>query len=77
MPFRKPVTVFIDFDMLDDYIKHVKEYQYYYENRHRSENFRAKAMECLQNMQTIRNSLGWNVLHELERLTGKHIPPEG
>ena len=76
MAFKKPVTVFVDFDMLDDYIKHVKEYHYYYANRHRSENFRAKAMEHLQNMQNIRNTLGLGVLWELERLTGKHIPSE-
>lgn len=76
MAFKKPVTVFVDLDILDDYIKEVKEYHYYYANRHRGENFRTKAMEHLQNLQTIRNSLGWDVLHTLERLTGKPIPSE-
>lgn len=76
MAFKKPVTVFVDLDILDDYIKHVKEYQYYFANRHISENFRTKAMEHLQSMQNIRNSLGLDVLWAMERLTGKHIPSE-
>ena len=76
MSFRKPITVFVDFDILDDYIKHVEKYNYYFANRHRSENFRIKAMEHLQYMQIIRNSLGRDVLWTIERLTGKHIPSE-
>lgn len=70
----KVVSVKVDKETLDEYIEHVKMYNYWYAKRHESEKCLNKAMEHSQKMNQIQWNLGLNVLMTLERVTGKSIP---
>lgn len=63
-------------EILDEYIEHIKSFNYFFANRHKSETYRNKAMEHHEKMRQIQSNLGWKVLLALERLTGKSIPVE-
>lgn len=76
MSFPVIITVNVNQEILDEYIEHVKSFNYYFAKRHESETNRNKALEHHEKMQTIQANLGWNVLVALERLTGKSIPVE-
>ena len=76
MSFPVIITVNVNQEILDEYIEHVKSFNYYFAKRHESETYRNKAMEHHKKMQQIRSNLGWNVLLALERLTRKSIPVE-
>ena len=70
------ITVNVDKEVLDEYIEHVRDFNYYFKKRHESNDFRCKAMEHHEKMMSIQQNLGWKVLIGLERLTGKSIPVE-
>lgn len=76
MSFPVIITVNVNQEILDEYIEHVKSFNYYFAKRHESEAYRNKAMEHHEKMQKIKSNLGWNFLVELERFTGKSIPVE-
>lgn len=76
MNFPVIITVNVNQEFLDEYIEHVKSFNYYFAKRHESETFRNKAMKHHKRMQQIQSNLGWNVLVALEKLTGKSIPVE-
>lgn len=76
MSFPVIITVNVNQEILDEYIEHVKSFNYYFAKRQESETYRNKAMEHHEKMQQIQSNLGWNVLVALERLTGKSIPVE-
>ncbi len=76
MSFPVIITVNVNQEILDEYIEHVKSFNYYFAKRHESETYRNKAMEHYEKMLQIRSNLGWNVLLALERLTRKSIPVE-
>lgn len=71
-----PVNITVNVEILDEYIEHVKSFNYYFPKRHVRESYRNKAMEHYEKMQQIRSDLGLNILIALERLTGKSIPAE-
>ena len=71
-----PVNITVNVEILDEYIEHVKSFNYYFPKRHVRESYRNKAMEHYEKMQQIKSNLGLNVLMVLERLTGKSIPAE-
>ena len=68
------ISVKVDKEILDEYIEHVKMYNYWYAKRHESEKYLKKAIEHQKMMNQIHWNLGNNVLRALERLTGKSIP---
>ena len=70
----KAISVKVNYEIIDEYIEHVKMYNYWYAKRHESEKYLKKAMEHHQKMNQILWNLGFNVLLTLERLTGKSIP---
>lgn len=70
----KAISVKVNTEIIDEYIEHVKDYNYYYAKRHESEKYLNKAMEQHQKMNQILWNLGLDVLFTLERLTGKSIP---
>lgn len=76
MSFPVNITVNVDQEILDEYIEHVKSFNYYFPKRHVRESYRNKAMEHQEKMQQIRSNLGLNILIALEKLTGKSIPVE-
>lgn len=76
MNFPVNITVKVNQEILDEYIEHVKSFNYYFAKRHESETYRNKAMEHHEKMQQIKSGLGWNFLVALERLMGKSIPVE-
>lgn len=76
MNFPVIIAVNVNQEILDEYIEHVKSFNYYFAKRHESEDYRNKAMEHHEKMQQIKSNLGWNVLVALERFTGKSIPVE-
>lgn len=76
MNFPVNITVKVNQEILDEYIEHVKSFNYYFAKRHESETYRNKAMEHHEKMQQIKSSLGCNLLAALERLMGKSIPVE-
>lgn len=76
MSFPVIITVNTNKEILDEYIEHVRNFNYYFAKRQESETYRRKAMEHHEKMQAIQSNLGWNVLVALERLTGKSIPVE-
>ena len=63
-------------EILDEYIEHIKSFNYFFAKRHQSDTYRNKAMEHHEKMRHIQPNLGWKVLVALERLTGKSIPVE-
>ena len=63
-------------EILDEYIEHIKSFNYFFAKRHKSETYLNKAMEHYEKMQQMKSNLGWNVLVGLERFTGKSIPVE-
>ena len=73
----KAISVKVNYEIIDEYIEHVKMYNYWYAKRHESEKYLKKAMEQHQKMNQILWNLGFNVLLTLERLTGKSIPIPG
>ena len=73
----KAISVKVNYENIDEYIEHVKMYNYWYAKRHESEKYLKKAMEQHQKMNQILWNLGFNVLLTLERLTGKSIPIPG
>ena len=68
------ISVKVDKEILDEYIEHVKMYNYWYAKRHESEKYLKKAMEHQKMMNQILWNIGLDVLLTLERLTGKSIP---
>ena len=70
----KAISVKVDKEILDEYIEHVKMYNYWYAKRHESEKYLKKAMEHQKMTNQIHWNLGNNVLRALERSTGKSIP---
>ena len=76
MSFPVIITVNVNQEILDEYIEHVKSFNYYYAKRHESLTYRNKALDHHEKMQQIQSNLGWNVLVGLERFTGKSIPVE-
>ena len=72
----KAISVKVNYEIIDEYIEHVKMYDYWYAKRHESETYRKKAWEHQKKMNQILTNLGFNVLLTLERLTGKSIPKE-
>ena len=73
---KNNITVNVNQEILDEYIEHIKSFNYYFAKRHKSETYRNKAMEHHEKMRQIQSNLGWKVLVALERLTGKSIPVE-
>ena len=76
MSFPVNITVNVDQEILDEYIEHVKIFNYYFAKRYVCESYRNKAMEHQEKMQQIRSNLGLNILLALEKLTGKYILAE-
>lgn len=76
MSYPVIMTVNVDAEVLDEYIEHVKQFNFYFNKRHECDSYRNKAMEHHEKMQTIQANLGWKVLMALERFTGKSIPVE-
>ena len=76
MSFPVIITVNVDPEILDEYIEHVKSFNYYFAKRYESETYRNKALDHHEKMQQIKSNLGWNVLVGLERFIGKSIPVE-
>ena len=72
----KAISVKVNYEIIDEYIEHVKMYNYWYAKRHESEKYLKKAMEHQKMMDEIHWNLGLNVLMALERVTGKSIPKE-
>ena len=70
------ITLNVNDEIVDEYIEHVKYFNFFFAKRHESEIYRNKAMEQQKKMQQIRENLGWNVLMALEKFTGKSIPVE-
>lgn len=70
----KAISVKVNYEIIDEYIEHVKMYNYWYAKRHESEKYLKKAMEHQKMMNQIHWNLGNNVLLALEILTGKSIP---
>lgn len=70
------ITLKVNNEIIDEYIEHVKYFNFFFAKRHESEIYRNKAMEQQKKMQQIRENLGWNVLMALEKFTGKSIPVE-
>lgn len=70
------ITVNINQEILDEYIEHVKYFNFFFAKRHESEIYRNKAMEHQKKMNQIRENLGFCVLAALGRFTGKSIPVE-
>ena len=73
---KNKITVNVNQEIIDEYIEHIKSFNYYFANRHKSDTYRNKAIEHYEKMQQIKSNLGWNVLVALERFTGKSIPVE-
>ena len=76
MSFPVIITVYVDPEIIDEYIEHVKSFNYYYAKRHESLTYRNKALDHHKKIQQIQSNLGWNVLVGLARSTGKSIPVE-
>ncbi len=72
----KAISVKVNTEIIDEYIEHVKMYNYWYAKIPESETYRKKAWEHQKKMNQILWNLGFNVLLTLERLTGKSIPKE-
>lgn len=70
----KAISVKVNYEIIDEYIEHVKYYNYWYAKRHESETYLKKAMEHQKIMNQRLWNLGLEVLRTLERLTGKSIP---
>lgn len=70
----KAISVKVNTEIIDEYIEHVKMYNYWYAKRHESETYLKKAVEHQKKMDEIHWNLGNSVLLTLERLTGKSIP---
>lgn len=66
----------IDPKILDRYIEHVNNFNYYFSKRNESDNYRRKAMESHKKMMNIQECLGWQVLIALERQQNRRIPVE-
>ena len=70
----KAISVKVNTEIIDEYIEHVKMYNYWYAKIPESETYRKKAWEHQKKMNQILWNLGLDVLLTLERLTGKSIP---
>lgn len=70
----KDISVKVNYENIDEYIEHVKMYNYWYTKIPESETYRKKAWEHQKKMNQILTNLGFNVLRALERSTGKSIP---
>ena len=70
------ITLNVNNEIIDEYIEHVKYFNFFFDKRHESEINRKKAMEQQKKMNQIRENLGLNVLMALEKFTGKSIPVE-
>lgn len=70
----KAISVKVNTEIIDEYIEHVKMYNYWYAKIPESETYRKKAWEHQKKMNQILTNLGFDVLLRLERLTGKSIP---
>ena len=70
------ITLNVNNEIIDEYIEHVKYFNFFFAKRHDSETYRKNAMEHQKKMNQIRECLGWNVLMALEKFTGKSIPVE-
>ena len=70
------ITLNVNNEIIDEYIEHVKYFNFFFDKRHESEIYRKKAMEQQKKMNQIRENLGLNVLMALEKFTGKSIPVE-
>ena len=70
------ITLNVNREIIDEYIEHVKYFNFFFDKRNESETYRNKAMEHQKKMNQIRECLGWNVLMALEKFTGKSIPVE-
>ena len=70
------ITLNVNDEIVDEYIEHVKYFNFFFDKRHESETYLKKAMEHQKKMNQIRECLGWNVLIALEKFTGKSIPVE-
>ena len=76
MNFPVIMTVNVNPEVLDEYIEHVKQFNYYFDKRHECDSYRLKAMEHHEKLNMIQANLGWKVLMALESYTGKTIPVE-
>lgn len=70
----KAISVKVNYENIDEYIEHVKMYNYWYTKIPENETYRKKAWEHQKKMNQILTNLGFNVLRALERSTGKSIP---
>lgn len=70
----KAISVKVNYEIIDEYIEHVKMYNYWYAKIPESETYRKKAWEHQKKMNQILTNLGFDVLRALERSTGKSIP---
>ena len=70
------ITLNVNNEIIDEYIEHVKYFNFFFDKRHESETYLKNAMEHQKKMNQIRECLGWNVLMALEKFTGKSIPVE-
>lgn len=70
------ITLNVNDEIVDEYIEHVKYFNFFFDKRNEGETYRKKAMEHRKKMNQIREYLGWNVLIALEKFTGKSIPVE-
>ena len=70
----KAISVKVNYENIDEYIEHVKMYNYWYAKIPESETYRKKAWEHQQKMNQILTNLGFDVLRALEWSTGKSIP---
>ena len=70
----KAISVKVNYENIDEYIEHVKMYNYWYAKIPENETYRKKAWEHQKKMNQILINLGFNVLRALERSTGKSIP---
>ena len=70
------ITLNVNNGIIDEYIEHVKYFNFFFAKRNESDTYRKKAMEHQKKMNQIRENLGLNVLMALEKFTGKYIPAE-
>ena len=70
----KAISVKVNYENIDEYIEHVKMYNYWYAKIPESETYRKKAWKHQEKMNQILTNLGFDVLRALERSTGKSIP---
>ena len=70
------ITLNVNNEIFDEYIEHVKYFNFFFDKRNESETYRKKAMEHQKKMNQIRENLGLNLLMALEKFTEKYIPVE-